>query len=432
MVSVNETIDIIKRGTGEIIDEAELRKKLEQSKTLTVKAGFDPTAPDLHLGHTVLLNKMKQLQDLGHTIVFLIGDFTAMIGDPSGRNVTRMPLSKENILTNTQTYKDQVFKILDPKKTKVEFNSKWFSSLNAQELIGLAATQTVARMLERDDFHKRFKEEQPISIHEFLYPILQGYDSVMLKADIELGGTDQKFNLLMGRHLQKHFNQEPQVIITLPLIEGLDGVKKMSKSYKNYIAIQESPDEMFGKLMSISDELMWKYVDVLSFKSKDEIEAWKKDVKNGKNPKDIKIIFAKEIVERFHNEAIAHDAHQAFERRFKERLLPENIPEFKVILKEKDNTVTIVAIKNNKSEIVMEPLDSFQATHLMNIPLPNILKSIGLALSTSKAIQLIKGGAVRVDDNKIENEKEKLALTPDRRYLIKVGRQLAGLTIEKG
>jgi tyrosyl-tRNA synthetase len=308
MTDVQEALLIIKRGSEELLVEEELIQKLKTKKVLSVKAGFDPTAPDLHLGHTVLINKMRQLQDLGHQIKFLIGDFTGMIGDPTGKNATRPPLSPEQVAENAKSYTEQVFKILDKSKTEVVFNSAWMGKLNAADMIKLAATHTVARMLERDDFGKRYKNNQPIAIHEFLYPLIQGYDSVVLKADLELGGTDQKFNLLMGRELQKHFGQSPQCILMMPLLEGLDGVQKMSKSLGNYVGIAESPQDIFGKLMSISDELMWRYIELLSFESLNAIQKWKSQVKEGKNPRDIKVGFAQEIVARFHGKAAAEKA----------------------------------------------------------------------------------------------------------------------------
>ncbi|MBP7954236.1 MAG: tyrosine--tRNA ligase, partial [Nitrosomonas sp.] len=301
-------LDIIKRGSTEILLESELEKKLVQGRPLRIKAGFDPTAPDLHLGHTVLINKLKQLQDLGHHVLFLIGDFTGMIGDPTGKNATRPPLTREQVSQNAQSYTEQVFKILNPEKTEVVFNSSWMDSLNAVDMIKLAATHTVARMLERDDFDKRYRNNQSIAIHEFLYPLVQGYDSVALKADLELGGTDQKFNLLMGRELQKHFGQAPQCILTMPLLEGLDGVNKMSKSLNNYVGITESPKEIFGKIMSISDQLMWRYLELLSFESMDTISQWRKEIEQGRNPRDIKVLFAQEIVTRFHGRKDAEEA----------------------------------------------------------------------------------------------------------------------------
>lgn len=325
-MKIEETVGSeLLRGVEEVLPAHEFEKKLLKNKPLKIKAGFDPTAPDLHLGHTVLLNKLRQFQQFGHEVIFLVGDFTAMIGDPTGKNVTRAPLSQEEVFANAKTYQDQVFKILDPTKTKVIFNSQWLGKMNAADLIRLAATHTVARMLERDDFQKRYSTNQPIAIHEFLYPLLQGYDSVELKADVELGGTDQKFNLLMGRELQKHFGHEPQVVMMTPLIEGLDGVKKMSKSLNNYIGINEAADMMFGKLMSVSDELMWKYINVLSFKTNAEIDKLKKAVNEGMNPRDVKIEFAKEIVMRFHDKEQAEVVHQAFIERFQNKIVPDDL-----------------------------------------------------------------------------------------------------------
>ena len=365
---------IIKRGVTEILLESELEERLRTGKPLKIKAGFDPTAPDLHLGHTVLINKMRQFQDLGHEIIFLIGDFTAMIGDPSGKNVTRPPLSKEDIMVNVQTYKEQVFKILDPKKTTVVFNSEWLQKLSPIDIIKLASTYTVARMLERDDFSKRYRENKPIAIHEFLYPLLVGYDSVVVKADVELGGTDQKFNLLMGRELQKHFGQTPQIVLMTPLLEGLDGVQKMSKSLGNYIGINEPPQEMFGKLMSISDELMWRYFELLSFRPMTEINKWREETKSElTNPRDIKIELALEIVERFHSKAAALKAHEDFVARFQRGAVPENI------------------------EIITINIDTNE------IPLSNLLKQVGLTASTSEAIRLIKQSAVKIDGQKVED-----------------------------
>jgi tyrosyl-tRNA synthetase len=320
----------IKRGAHELLLEDELTQKLGLGRPLRVKAGFDPTAPDLHLGHTVLLNKMRQLQDLGHHALFLIGDFTGMIGDPSGKNTTRPPLSREQVIENAQSYRDQVFKVLDPERTEIVFNSTWMDKFSAVDLIRLAATHTVAQMLERDDFSKRYKGNQPIAIHEFIYPLVQGYDSVALKADIELGGTDQKFNLLMGRELQKHYGQQAQCVLTMPLLEGLDGINKMSKSMGNYIGITDAPQEMFGKLMSISDELMWRYLELLSFETMSNITKWRNEVAHGRNPRDIKVLLAQEIVTRFHSRKAAEDALMEFEARFRQGVLPDNMPEVNV------------------------------------------------------------------------------------------------------
>ncbi|KTD75709.1 tyrosine--tRNA ligase [Legionella waltersii] len=387
------------RGCDEVLPSPELERKLEKKGSLKIKAGFDPTAPDLHLGHTVLLNKLRQFQQLGHEVIFLIGDFTAMIGDPTGKNVTRMPLSEETVLENAKTYQHQVFKILDPDKTTVAFNSQWLAKFNAVDLIRLAATHTVARMLERDDFNKRYTSGQPIAIHEFLYPLLQGYDSVALKADVELGGTDQKFNLLMGRELQKHYGFEPQVVMMLPLIEGLDGVKKMSKSLNNYIGITETPDQMFGKLMSVSDELMWRYIDLLSFKTGAEIQKLKQSAAEGANPRDIKIDFAKEIVARFHDQAQAEHAHKEFIERFQKGIIPEDLEEIELNL--------------------VEP-----------IGLAQLLKQIHLTASTSESMRMVKQGAVKVNGNKIDDPS--ITLPSGNSYIIQVGkRRIAKLAIKK-
>ena len=369
-----ETLEIIKRGSVELLIEAELIKKLELGRPLRIKAGFDPTAPDLHLGHTVLLNKMRQLQDLGHHALFLIGDFTGMIGDPTGKNATRPPLTREQVLANAQSYKDQVFKVLDPTKTEVVFNSTWMDKFSAVDLIRLAATHTVAQMLERDDFSKRYKNSQPIAIHEFVYPLVQGYDSVALKADIELGGTDQKFNLLMGRELQKHFGQAPQCVLTMPLLEGLDGVNKMSKSLGNYIGVTDTPTEMFGKLMSVSDDLMWRYLELLSFESLATIAKWKQDVAGGRNPRDIKVLLGQEIVARFHNQQAAVDVLAEFEARFQKGVLPDDMPE-----------VTLASTDGH-------------------IGIGNLLKQAGLVASTSEAMRMIDSGAVKLDGEKISDK----------------------------
>ena len=373
-MSSDTVVDVIKRGASELLVESELIEKLKKNRPLNIKAGFDPTAPDLHLGHTVLLNKMRQLQDLGHHVVFLIGDFTGMIGDPSGKNATRPPLSREAILANAETYKEQVFKILDPEKTEVAFNSTWMDKLTSADLIKLAATHTVARMLERDDFSKRYAGNQPIAIHEFLYPLVQGYDSVALKSDIELGGTDQKFNLLVGRELQKHFGQPPQCVLMMPLLEGLDGVNKMSKSLGNYVGINESPEQIFGKLMSISDDLMWRYLELLSFRSLAEIKQWKQAVDEGKNPRDIKVALAQEIVERFHNRTAAEQALVDFEARFKQNAIPDNLPE------------------------ILIPCGS------SGISIAQLLKQAGLTPSTSEAIRMIEQGGVKIDGEKISDK----------------------------
>src|SRR5689334_12002262 len=361
MTDIDDTLAELSRGTQEILVTDELVTKLRRGKPLRVKAGFDPTAPDLHLGHTVLLNKMRQFQQLGHQVIFLIGDFTGMIGDPTGKNATRPPLSQEQIENNARTYKDQVFKILDPARTEVAFNSTWFDAMDAADLIRLAARHTVARMLERDDFGKRYRANQPIAIHEFLYPLVQGYDSVALKADIELGGTDQKFNLLMGRELQKHYGQSPQCILTMPLLEGLDGVNKMSKSLGNYVGINEAPNEIFGKLMSVSDDLMWRYIELLSFASMSEINQQKQIVREGANPRDIKVRFAQEIVARFHNKAAADAALADFEARFKQGGVPDDMPE--------------VSLPGG-------------------LVIAQVLKQAALTASTSEALRMIEQGGV--------------------------------------
>ena len=390
-MNIKEQLEIIKRGSDEILIESELIEKLKKEVPLKIKAGFDPTAPDLHLGHAVLLNKLRQFQDLGHEVYFLIGDFTGMIGDPTGKNVTRPPLSKEDVRENAKTYSDQVFKILDKSKTKIVFNSKWLNDLGAAGIVKLASSHTVARMLERDDFAKRYKANQPISIHEFLYPLLQGYDSVALKADIEIGGTDQKFNLLMGRELQKHIGQTPQCILTMPLLEGLDGVQKMSKSSKNYIGINEPPEIVFAKLLSLSDELMWRYIDLLSLGSLDNIKSWKKRVDDGENPKNIKVEFAKEIVDRLYDEKAAQKAEDNFNLRAKGDV-PEGIQEHSLSTIEPDG-----------------------------INIPQLLKKIDLVLSTSEAIRLIKGGGIKIDGNKIVDNK----FTPSKgaSFTIQVGKR---------
>ena len=371
--NLEKVLEQIKRGAQELLLEDELIQKLEEKRPLRIKAGFDPTAPDLHLGHTVLLNKMRQFQDLGHQAIFLIGDFTGMIGDPTGKNATRPPLSREQVLKNAQSYKEQVFKVLDPEKTEILFNSTWMDEFGAVDLIKLAATHTVARMLERDDFGKRYKTNQPIAIHEFLYPLVQGYDSVALKADIELGGTDQKFNLLMGRELQKNYGQTPQCVLTMPLLEGLDGINKMSKSLGNYVGITDTPQDMFGKLMSVSDELMWRYLELLSFESMATISRWREEVAQGRNPRDIKVLLAQEIITRFHSRNAAELALREFEDRFRKGVLPENMPEIDVVASDG------------------------------GIQLPQLLKQAGLVDSTSEAIRMIQQGAVKLDGERIND-----------------------------
>ena len=370
-MTIDEQLAIIQRGTDEILPLDELKTKLKKNKPLRIKLGMDPTAPDLHLGHTVVINKMKQLQDLGHEIIFLIGDFTGMIGDPTGKNVTRKPLTKEDVLENAKTYQDQIFKILDKEKTTIAFNSAWMSKMSSTEMISLASKHTVARMLERDDFSKRYKGGQAISIHEFLYPLVQGYDSVALRADMELGGSDQKFNLLVGRELQKQANMEPQVILTMPILEGLDGVQKMSKSLDNYIGIDEDPDSMFGKIMSISDELMWRYLELLSFESLETIESWKKEVENGENPRNIKFRLAEEIITRFHSNKEAKKAQQNFIDRFAKNQIPEEMDEY---------------------------------TFSKGLKIANLLKDSNLVNSTSEAFRMIKQGAVKMDGEKINDK----------------------------
>lgn len=385
---IKEQLAQLQQGVHETLLPAELIKRLETGKPLRVKAGFDPTAPDLHLGHTVLLNKLRHFQQLGHEVHFLIGDFTGMIGDPTGKNVTRQPLSREQVLENAQTYQTQIYKILDPETTKICFNSEWMSKMDASQLIQLASKYTVARMLERDDFHKRYRSEQPIAIHEFLYPLVQGYDSVALRADVELGGTDQKFNLLVGRELQKQVGQTPQVVMTMPILEGLDGVQKMSKSLNNYIGITESADEMFGKLMSISDKLMWRYINLLSFKTHQEIQALRDSVESGANPKDIKVAFAQEIVERFHSREVAIHAHEQFVARFKQGALPESIP-----------AITVYALGER-------------------MLIGNVLKEAGLSGSTSEAMRLIQQGAVRIDGERIYDKALLLAIGSEHVYQV--------------
>ncbi|HEX7455451.1 MAG TPA: tyrosine--tRNA ligase [Gallionella sp.] len=374
MNEMTQTLDLIKRGADELLIEAELKQKLALGRPLRIKAGFDPTAPDLHLGHTVLLNKMRQLQDLGHHALFLIGDFTGMIGDPTGKNATRPPLSREQVLENAQSYREQVFKVLDPEKTEIVFNSTWMDKFSAVDLIRLAATHTVAQMLERDDFSKRYKSSQPIAIHEFIYPLVQGYDSVALKADIELGGTDQKFNLLMGREMQRHYGQPAQCILTMPLLEGTDGVNKMSKSLGNYIGITDAPQDMFGKLMSISDLLMWKYLELLSFRSLGEIATWRSDVEGGRNPRDIKVLLAQEIVTRFHTRQDAETALEEFEARFRRGVLPDDMPE-----------VSVTAPDGS-------------------IAVPQLLKLADLVSSTSEAARMIQQGAVKLDGERVNDK----------------------------
>ncbi len=376
MTDLDKALAEIKRGADEILIEEELIEKLKTGKPLRIKAGFDPTAPDLHLGHTVLINKLRTFQDLGHEVIFLIGDFTGLIGDPTGKSATRKPLTKEQILENAETYKEQVFKILDPEKTTIAFNSTWFDELGAAGMIKLAARQTVARMLERDDFKKRYAGGQSIAIHEFLYPLVQGWDSVALKADVELGGTDQRFNLLMGRELQKEEGQSPQCVLMMPLLEGLDGVQKMSKSLNNYIGITDTPTEMFGKIMSISDELMWRYYDLLSFRPLEEIQGFRQQIADGANPRDIKITLAKEIIARFHDDGAAEAAHQDFIQRFQKNAMPDDMPE--------------VAVTAEGGQIAIA----------------NLLKEAGLVNTTSEAMRMIKQGAVKLNgEDKVTDTK---------------------------
>ena len=398
MSSRDEMIAELSRGTDEILVEKDLLDRLDSGKKLRIKAGFDPTAPDLHLGHTVLINKMRQFQDYGHEVIFLIGDFTGMIGDPSGKNATRPPLTPEEVKVNARTYKDQIFRILDPDKTRIVFNSEWMEGMGAAGLIRLAASHTVARMLERDDFSRRYKENRPIAIHEFLYPLVQGYDSVALEADVELGGTDQKFNLLVGRQLQEQFGQKPQVVMTMPLLEGTDGVQKMSKSLGNYIGITEAPDDMFGKLMSISDELMWRYFELLSFRPLGEIEAFRKQVAEGANPRDIKFALGIELVDRFHGAGAGEKARDNFIARFQQGGLPEDLQEKTV-----------------------------QATNGV-IGLAQLLRDAGLVQSNSEGLRMVKQGAVKIDGEKASDPKAEIAAGTEA--VFQVGkRRIARITV---
>lgn len=394
MTDITTALAEIKRGVEEVLSEADLIEKLKEKRPLKVKLGADPTAPDIHLGHTVVLNKLRHFQQLGHDVYFLIGDFTGMVGDPSGKNATRPPLTREDVVRNAETYKQQIFKILDPEKTQIVFNSSWLSELGTEGMIRLTSNYTVARMLERDDFKKRFANNQSIAIHEFIYPLLQGYDSVALEADIELGGTDQKFNLLVGRELQKSHGQKPQVAMTLPLLEGLDGEKKMSKSLGNYIGVSESPDEMFGKVMSISDVLMWRWYDLLSFRSLEDIAELKSSVEAGRNPRDVKILLAKEIIARFHSETDADKAEQNFINRFQKGAIPDEMPEF---------------------------------TFAQGMAMANILKEAGLVASTSEALRMIKQGAVKLDGEKVTDGK--LEPTPSTAVYQVGKRKFARITI---
>jgi tyrosyl-tRNA synthetase len=389
--TVNESMELIKRGAAEVIPEEALAKRLAEGRPLRVKAGFDPTAPDLHLGHTVLLNKMKQFQELGHEAMFLIGDFTGMIGDPTGKNVTRKPLSRDEVIENAKSYEEQIFKILHPEKTLVMFNSSWMNAMSPSDLISLAAKHTVARMLEREDFNNRYKGGQPIAIHEFLYPLIQGYDSVAMKADVELGGTDQKFNLLVGRQLQEQYGQIPQVVLTMPILEGLDGVQKMSKSLGNYVGIAEPAEEVFGKLMSISDSLMWRYMELLSFEPMVEITKWRQACDDGANPRDYKVRFAQEMVMRFHDGGAAARALENFEARFKQGQIPEDLVECEL----------------------KTPTEGY--------PFSNLLKDLGLTTSTSESNRMVQQGGVKIDGEKVEEQR--LALKPGRVYILQVGKR---------
>ncbi len=385
-----DTLTLLKRGAIDILLEEELRQKLARGVALRIKAGFDPTAPDLHLGHTVLLNKLRQFQEAGHTALFLIGDFTGTIGDPSGKNVTRKPLSAEEVAVNARTYEEQIYKILDPARTEVVFNSAWMGKLSAGDMIALAAKHTVARMLERDDFQKRYRGGQPIVLHEFLYPLVQGYDSVMLRADVELGGTDQKFNLLVGRELQRHYGQDPQVVLTMPLLEGLDGVHKMSKSLDNYIALTEPADAMFGKIMSLSDTLMWRYLELLSFQSMQDIAKRRHATEQGANPRDVKIEFARELVQRFHDRRAAENAHAEFLARFQQRQAPTQMPHVHV------------------------------AAPAGKLAIANVIKEAGLTTSTSAALRLIRQGAVRMDGERVVDDA--LLLASGNTAVLQVGK----------
>ena len=398
MRNIDDQLAVIKRGSDEVLLEEDLVRKLKTGRKLRVKLGMDPTAPDLHLGHTVVINKLRHFQDLGHHVQFLIGDFTGMIGDPSGRNATRPPLSPEEIEENAKTYREQVFKILDPAQTEILFNSSWSSALGAEGMIRLAARYTVSQLLQRDDFAKRFSSQQPIAVHELLYPLMQGYDSVAMKSDVELGGTDQKFNLLVGRELQKQFGQESQVIITMPLLEGLDGVQKMSKSLGNYVGIAEPPREVFGKLMSISDALMWRYLELLSFQPMDVVDAWRREVEAGRNPRDIKVALATEIVERFHGQRAAEQALADFEARFRDGAMPDEMPE--------------IALSAGGQSVL----------------LTQMLKQAGLTPSTSEALRMLEQGGVRLDGERVSDKALKLA---PGTYVLQVGkRKFARVTLK--
>lgn len=399
MMQSSDILSELERGTEEILIKPELVQKLNKGRPLRIKVGFDPTAPDLHVGHTVIINKMRQFQELGHQVIFLIGDFTGRIGDPTGKSATRPPLTEEQVNQNATTYKEQVFKILDPDKTEVAFNSTWMGKMSSAEMIQLAAKQTVARMLERDDFSKRYKSNQPIAIHEFLYPLVQGYDSVALRADVEMGGTDQKFNLLVGRELQRMYGQEQQVVITLPLLEGLDGINKMSKSLGNYIGITDAPNDMFGKIMSVSDELMWRYFDLLSFRPLSEIKQLRQQVAEGFNPRDVKFLLAKELITRFHNKAAAAAAQEDFITRFQKGALPDDLPEVSVDIEKAD------------------------------LPIANLLKNAGLVESTSEAFRMIQQGGVKIDGIKVEDRN--LLISKGTIAVIQVGkRKFAKVTVK--
>ena len=397
-LDVERALEIVRRGAVDLIDEAELRGKLRSARKLRIKLGLDPTAPDLHLGHTVVINKLRHFQELGHQVQFLIGDFTGLIGDPTGKNQTRLPLSREQIVANAQSYRDQVFKILDPEKTQILFNSEWSDKLGAEGIIRLAAKYTVSQLLERDDFSRRFREERPIAVHELLYPLMQGYDSVAMKADVELGGTDQKFNLLVGRQLQRQWGQEPQCILTMPLLEGLDGKEKMSKSLGNYVGIAEPPREIFGKLMSISDELMWRYIELLSFESLSTVRQWKDQVAEGANPRDVKVRFAREIVARFHGAEAARKAQDDFEQRFRRGEIPDDMPEVRLLYPE------------------------------TGLPITQLLKQLDLVPSTTEANRLIEQGGVKVNGDRVSDRMLKLA--KGGTYVVQVGkRKFARVTL---
>jgi len=398
MASSDEALKLIKRGVQEVLVESELQAKLAEGRPLRIKAGFDPTAPDLHIGHTVLINKLRQFQDLGHEVLFLIGDFTAMIGDPTGKSATRPPLTRDQVIENAQTYEQQIYKILDPERTLVMFNSSWMNEMSAADLIALASKHTVARMLERDDFHKRYSEGRAIAVHEFLYPLIQGYDSVAMKADVELGGTDQKFNLLVGRQLQELYGQKPQVVLTMPILEGLDGVQKMSKSLGNYIGITDPPDEMFGKVMSVSDDLMWRYFELLSFRPMEDIEGYRRQIAEGRNPRDVKFLLAEEIVGRFHDAVAAENARESFIARFQKGAMPDEMPE--VGLEAPEGALAIA----------------------------HLLRGAGLVQSTSEALRMVTQGAVRIDGERVEDRQ--FTVAAGTTHVVQVGkRRFARVTV---